>query len=290
MQKKERKTFAEKIKARIRLYSLKNIHKRSNNRGMFILYQVLTLIVLLILLEQAIRGSYENCFTCALTLILFLIPNFVETKLKITLPQTLEVIIILFVFSAEMLGEIREFYLRFYWWDDMLHTLNGFLMAAIGFSMVDILNKNDIFKFQLSPIYMAVVSFCFSMTAGVLWEFFEFFMDLFYGTDMQKDFVINSISSVTLNPQHINSATKLTGIEKVIMQGTNLALDEVPTGACEYILPTGGYIDIGLIDTMNDLIVNFIGAIIFSIFGFFHIKTRGKGSFIKKFIPKAKKD
>ena len=290
MQKKERKTFAEKIKARIRLYSLKNIHKRSNNRGMFILYQTLTLIVILILLEQAIRGRYENCFTCALTLILFLIPNFVETKLKITLPQTLEVIIILFIFSAEMLGEIREFYLRFYWWDDMLHTLNGFLMAGVGFSMVDILNKNDIFKFQLSPINMAVVSFCFSMTVGVLWEFFEFFMDLFYGTDMQKDFIISSISSVNLNPLHINSATRLTGIERVIIHGANLAIDGLPAGANEYTLPTGGYIDIGLIDTMNDLIVNFIGAIVFSIFGYFYIKKRGNGGFIEKFILKRKKE
>ena len=107
----------------------------SRGGGLFptVLYYILTALVVAALIRYAVTGSYENCFTCALTLILFLIPNFIETKLKITLPQTLEVIIILFIFCAEMLGELHSFYVRFSWWDDMLHTMNGFLMAAVGF-------------------------------------------------------------------------------------------------------------------------------------------------------------
>ena len=271
------------FKNRLQNYKHENFKKK--NRVTSIIYYILTVLVIAVLIAQAIEGNYENCFTCALTLVLFLIPNFIESRLKITLPQTLEVIIILFIFAAEMLGEINAFYLKFPWWDTMLHTLNGFLMAAIGFSMVDILNKNDRFKFQLSPLYIAIVAFCFSMTIGVLWEFFEYYADLIFLTDMQKDTIISSISSVDINPDKINAAYTINGIENVIVEGKNLMLNGQPVPGGEYALNLGGYLDIGLMDTMDDMLVNFIGAVVFSVLGYFYIKKRGKGNFIKRFIP-----
>ena len=81
---------------------------------------------------------------------------------------------LLFIFSAEILGEISSFYVLFPFWDTTLHTLNGFLAAAIGFSLVDLLNRSDRVKFDLSPLFLSITAFCFSMTIGVLWEFFEF--------------------------------------------------------------------------------------------------------------------
>ncbi|MBQ3573223.1 MAG: hypothetical protein IJA16_01355, partial [Clostridia bacterium] len=252
MSSKNRKRKNLRLKARLRLYSMKNLRKQSNNRATFFIYQTLTMLVILVLIVQAIRGRYENCFTCGLTLILFLIPNFVESRLKITLPQTLEIIIILFIFSAEILGEISAFYIKFRWWDTMLHTMNGFLMAAIGFSMVDILNKNDRFKFRLSPVFMAIVSFCFSMTVGVLWEFFEFFMDLVFSTDMQKDIVLSNISSVDLNLNQLNIPVIVEGIDNVVATGKNLTVDGSAASDGVYSLGLGGYLDIGLIDTMGD--------------------------------------
>ena len=272
------------IRQKLRTYKHENF-KKKKNRVTSITYYILTFLVIAALVLQAIEGNYENCFTCALTLVLFLIPNFVETRLKITLPQTLEVIIILFIFAAEMLGEINAFYLKLSWWDTMLHTLNGFLMAAIGFSMVDILNKNDRFKFQLSPLFVAIVAFCFSMTIGVLWEFFEHFADIIVLTDMQKDTVVSAISSVDLNPAGKNVAYTISGIENVIVEGNNLMLNGQAVDGGQYPLNVGGYLDIGLMDTMKDMFVNFIGAVVFSVLGYFYVKTRGKGNFIKRFIP-----
>ena len=272
------------IRQKLRTYKHENF-KKKKNRVTSITYYILTFLVIAALVLQAIEGNYENCFTCALTLVLFLIPNFVETRLKITLPQTLEVIIILFIFAAEMLGEINAFYLKLSWWDTMLHTLNGFLMAAIGFSMVDILNKNDRFKFQLSPLFVAIVAFCFSMTIGVLWEFFEHFADIITLTDMQKDTVVSAISSVDLNPAGKNVAYNISGIENVIVEGNNLMLNGQIVEGGQYPLNVGGYLDIGLMDTMKDMFVNFIGAVVFSVLGYFYVKTRGKGNFIKRFIP-----
>jgi len=241
------------------------------NKATFIVYMVLRILVVAALIWSTFRGEYEHVFVCVLSLILFLAPAIIEKKLKIDLPGTLEIIILLFIFAAEILGEIRNYYMIFPYWDSILHTLNGFLFAAIGFSLLDIINRNEHFKFQLSPFYLAIVAFCFSMTIGVLWEFFEFGCDVFLGTDMQKDFVVQSFSSVTLDPLKSNTPVLVENIESVFVNGQDLGL--------------GGYLDIGLIDTMKDLMVNFIGAVLFSIIGFFYVKNRGKGKFAKLFIP-----
>ena len=183
-----------------------------------------------------------------------------------------------FIFAAEILGEIRAFYTTFAYWDTMLHTLNGFLCAAIGFSLVDMLNRNERFSLSLSPVFMGIVAFCFSMTIGVLWEFFECAMDQFFLLDMQKDMVVNSISSVMLDPAGGNSPTAIRDITDVIV---------VTADGAQHPLGLGGYLDIGLLDTMKDLFVNFIGAVVFSIIGYFYVKNRGKGNFARRFIPRA---
>ncbi|MCI8538288.1 MAG: hypothetical protein HFF18_06440 [Oscillospiraceae bacterium] len=240
------------------------------------LYLILRISVILVLVAQLFNRNFENVFLCLLTLVLFLIPSFIERRINIDLPDTLEIIILLFIYAAEILGEIQSYYVTFPYWDTMLHTMNGFLAAAIGFSMVDILNRNERFSFSLSPTFMALVAFCFSMTIGVLWEFFECGMDLFFHLDMQKDTIVHVISSVMLDPAGGNARGMAEGITDVILvleNGENLALG------------LGGYLDIGLLDTMMDLFVNFIGAVVFSIIGFFYVKSRGKGTFARRFIP-----
>ena len=236
-------------------------------------YFVLRLLVLAVMVLEALKGNYYNVFLCGLTLVLFLIPTFVEHRLHIEVPNTLEVIILLFIFSAEILGEIQEYYLIFPFWDTMLHTMNGFLMAAIGVAMVDILNRSDKFKVRLSPAFVALVAFCFSMTTGVVWEFFEYAMDCFFGMDMQKDTWIYAVSSVNLNPDGHNVPVQV-AVDSVVVNGETWP----------------GYLDIGLIDTMKDLLVNFIGAVIFSVIGALYIMGRGKGKFAPRFIPRLKKE
>ena len=337
------------------------------HRSSFFVYIFLRTLVLITMVLQIFNQNYENAFLCILTLFLMIIPSFIQVEFKIELPSTLEIIILLFIFSAEILGEIQSFYIRVPVWDTILHTLNGFLAAAIGFSLVDLMNKDTRIKFQLSPLFMAIVAFCFSMTIGVIWEFFEFGMDTFAGLDMQKDTIINHITSVTLDPTKTNIPITIDGIKEVIINGkalgvgfslvdlmnkdtrikfqlsplfmaivafcfsmtigviweffefgmdtfagldmqkdtiinhiTSVTLDPTKTnipitidGIKEVIingkaLGVGGYIDIGLIDTMYDLFVNFIGAIVFSFFGYFYVVNRGKGNFVNRFIPRLK--
>lgn len=245
------------------------------HRSSFLVYVVLRALVILVMILQIFNRNYENVFLCALTLLLLIVPSFLQVNLKIELPTGLEIILLFFVFAAEILGEIEAYYIRFPFWDTMLHTLNGFLMAAIGFSLVDILNRNERFKFELSPFFVAIVAFCFSMTIGVLWEFFECAMDLFFGQDMQKDTIVHAFSSVMLDPEGANHPIRVSGIYDVAVNGQSMGL--------------GGYLDIGLLDTMKDLFVNFVGAVIFSAVGYVYIRNRGKSSIAARFIPRLKK-
>jgi len=242
-----------------------------------VVYMLLRYSVIAVMVAQAFNGNLESVFLCILTLFLFLIPSFIERRFRIDVPDTLEVVILLFIYAAEILGEIRSYYITFPYWDDMLHTINGFLCAAIGFSLVDVLNRNSkVTSFSLSPAYMALVAFCFSMTVGVLWEFFECFIDCFLHMDMQKDTIINTIHTVRLDPTGTNRVISIQDIADVVV---------IHTDGSEQVLGLGGYLDIGLLDTMRDLFVNFIGAVTFSMIGYFYVKRKGKGAFARRFIP-----
>ncbi|MBQ6889045.1 MAG: hypothetical protein IJN54_16215 [Lachnospiraceae bacterium] len=247
------------------------IAELKENKGTFLVYSGLRLLVVGVMIMQLFNQNYENVFLCILTLILMIMPSVIQATFKVELPSLLEIIILVFIFAAEILGEINAFYMKFPHWDAVLHTLNGFLCAAVGFSMVEILNRQQKLKFELSPLFLAIVAFCFSMTIGVLWEFFEFGMDKFFQLDMQKDTVINFISSTMLDPAQQNNCVKIADIREVVIDGESLGI--------------GGYMDIGLIDTMYDLLVNFIGAVVFSTMGYFYVKRREAKSLIKGFVP-----
>ena len=167
----------------------------------------------------------------------------------------------LIIFAAEILGEVDHFYVRIPGWDTMLHTMNGFLAAAVGFSLVYLLNRNSD-KFNLSPFYLTLVAFCFSMTIGVLWEFFECGNDLLFAVDMQNDFIVQDFGSVTLDPEQMGESIHVTDITKTVIY----------TASGKTYTVDGGYLDIGILDTMKDLFVNFIGAIVFSIIGYTTLK------------------
>lgn len=242
-----------------------------------IVRSILSAIVVVIIFRQLWLGNYENVFIGLLTLVLFAVPGFLGNRLGLDLPPLLRNIVFCFIFAAEILGEISSFFTKVPFWDAMLHTTTGFLMAAVGFSLVDLLNRDEQISFHLSPFFLAVVAFCFSMTIGVLWEFFEFSADQLLHIDMQKDTVIHTINSVSLDPDGLNVVHHVQ-VDSVIINGE------------DWTETLGGYLDIGLMDTMKDLFVNFIGAVVFSVIGYFYVKTRGKGKIARNLIPKVRRN
>ena len=261
---------------------LKEVLKGADKKTLTV-YLILRFLVIITLIAQILHQNWHDVFLCILTLILFTIPFIIDKKFKIDLPTPLEIIILLFIFSAEILGEIQNFYGIFKHWDTILHTLNGFLSAAIGFSLIDILNRSERVHIHLTPIFVALVAFCFSMTIGVLWEFFEFGGDQLLKMDMQKDRVVETISTVELNPEGKNVPVIVKGIDH-----TTISYQE--DGETKEITVEGEYLDIGIIDTMKDLLVNFVGAVIFSIIGYLYIYNRDKYKIAESFIPVLKEE
>ena len=258
---------------------VKTYYEKIDRRGKrsFIIYIVLRIIVVICGILELIRGNYVNAFLCLITLLLFTIPTMLEETLKIEFPSMMESIIYFFTFAAEILGEINNFYEIIPFWDSMLHAINGFISAGLGFVMIDILNNNSK-KLNLSPMYIAIFAFCFSMTIGVFWEFFEYSQDRIFRFDMQKDTIIENVSSFTIGKDEYNFPTKIDDIKETII---------VTESGDVYTIP--GYLDIGLRDTMDDLLVNFIGATIFSVLGFFYVYRREEMPFLQNFIPRKRK-
>ncbi len=252
--------------------------QKQKSRITRVLYVTLRILTMVCAVAMLLTGEYQNFFLSLLTLVLFTLPDVLQRNFAVHLPTGLETIIYCFIFAAEVLGEINNFYGLIPGWDTILHTINGFLCAAIGFSLVDMLNRRSE-NISLSPIYVAITAFCFSMTVGVLWEFIEFFGDAFFFVDMQKDTIVQSIKSIAINPTGANVPVLLSGITQI---------DIAMTGG-EHFIIQGGYLDIGIADTMKDLFVNLIGAVVFSTFGYFYIKERDRNTFVTKFIPVVEK-
>lgn len=252
---------------------------KESKKSSLLVYIIVRILVLLCLITQLIHGDLNNAFLCGLTLILLILPFFISHNFKIEIPNFFEIVIMLFIFSSEILGEINSFYIKIPIWDTLLHTLNGFLCAGVGFSLVNLLNENSE-KISLSPFYVAIVAFCFSMTIGILWEFIEFGADNIILSDMQKDKIVSTISTVTLDETNSNKSIVVNGIDKTVLydkEGKELAVIE------------GGFLDIGLNDTMKDLFVNFIGAVVFCVCGYLYLK-KGNFKFTQHFIVKRRRN
>ncbi|WP_071393361.1 hypothetical protein [Bacillus tuaregi] len=255
---------------------------KTANKGLVAVYVVFRVIAVVMLLSQLFMQRWGNAFILVLTLVLFTIPLLVERVLKIEFPNLLELIIIAFIFSSTILGELSDFYGYFKMWDTALHTLNGFLAAGVGFSLVYLLNQNAE-GMKLTPLFLAIVTFSFSMTVGVMWEFLEYYADRWMSLDMQKDRIVQQINSVSIGEEK-NTVFHIETIERTVIVGTDASGNRMET------VIDGGYLDIGIIDTMKDMFVNLLGAIVFSIFGFLYaLYDRKKYRFVQNFIPKKSK-
>lgn len=181
--------------------------------------------------------KFINMFTAALGFSLTFIPEAIDkiTKHRFHISSALSCAIVLFIFAAEFLGEIKDFYYLFSWWDVMLHTVSGVILGMIGFMLVYSLNASDMTGVQLSPFFICFFAFCFALAAGAVWEIFEFSGDRLFGMNMQKYMP--------------------------------------PYGATELVTENWRY-DAGLVDTMKDIICDALSALATSVVGYILLKAR----------------
>jgi hypothetical protein len=137
--------------------------------------------------------NWLNLFIAILTLILTFLPFIIARRNHISLPPSFQVIILIFIFAAQYLGELKAYYYKFWWWDLMLHTFSGVILGFIGFILVYILNKEEKVNVVLSPFFMSLFAFTFALSVGALWEIYEFSVDSILGLNMQKSGLVDTM-------------------------------------------------------------------------------------------------
>lgn len=233
-------------------------HKWFMRLKRYFFYYGMAAVVGISLIISCLRMNIEHIFLCMLTLILFMLPHVLNRWLNLYIPSVMEIIIVTFIVCGIVLGEVENFFVRFPYWDTIMHTVNGIVCAALSLSLVVLLNKQDRILFRLSPVFLMLVAVSFSMLIGVLWEFFEFGVDRILKKDMQKDTWISEISTVSFVSSPESKVITISPIEKVTINDGEAVFNE--------------YLDIGLYDTMEDLFVTFVGAVSFNLFAAIYSK------------------
>ncbi len=203
----------------------------------------LSIVLLAILMVETvlalIRQQWFTAFVCGAAVSISLVAVLLARRLRVFIPAQFQLIAVAMAFAALFLGEARDFYTRFWWWDSALHLAAGFILGIVGFLLVHILNEMEDVGVYMKPGFVALFSFMFALGTGALWEIFEFFMDRTFGTNLQKP-MFNDTS--------------------------------------------------GLSDTMTDLVVDAVGALIMCSYGYVHLKFPEKsalvGRWTKSFIRK----
>lgn len=185
--------------------------------------------VLLALYQGRIQAAAET----ALILLITFMPVILGKRFQIRIPHEFELLAIIFIYATLFLGEVHGYYIRYWWWDLVLHASSGLLLGILGFLLVYILNEKDDIELELTPGFMALFAFVFSIAFGAIWEIFEYSMDQLFGMNMQKPM---------FNDQS------------------------------------------GLTDTMWDLIVDTLGALVISVLGYGYLKATNSNSFLELWI------
>lgn len=181
---------------------------------------------------EKVKGDYVlMLLQCILGLIVMAIPSIIERRWLIDIPNNMEVLYFIFLYCAIYLGEVRNFYYLIPFWDTILHAFSGAMLGALGFALVSILNDYESMKVHLSPFFIALFAFCFALTAGAIWEIYEYLIEGIFKLNMQKF--------------ALEDGTLLIGRK-------------------------------ALSDTMKDIIVDAVSALVISVVGYFSIDRKCK--------------
>lgn len=188
---------------------------------------ILQSILMIELVFATLENNWFAMFLISLTIFLTLTPALLHKRFDVFLPPEFELLAIIFIFASMFLGEIGGYYERFWWWDAALHTGAGFLLGLVGFLLVYVMNEQEDIAMTMKPGFVAFFSFAFAMALGALWEIFEFAMDGFFGLNMQKsglrdtmwDLIVDAVGALTVSTMgyfYIKNPQEVSFIERMI--------------------------------------------------------------------------
>lgn len=202
---------------------------------------LMRVVVIFYLIIGIIKWNTTTVVAALLSLVLMTITSYLKKKLN--LDKKLELLIYIFIITTEVLGQIYHFYTRVPIFDIIIHTYSSFVISYIALIIIK--------KHKLPKIITILFIFSFAMMCESIWEIFEFSTDRLLKTDMQKDTIINEITSCYLSEDKDTPTT--------------MVVDNVIVNNISFTDKYNGYLDIGLYDTISDMSCALVGALIFII-------------------------
>lgn len=169
---------------------------KKNVRITYITQRVLMVFVLVISVlgfilneDESVRADYVfNIGQCCMFLLISFLPDFLK-RYKLDIPDFIYIIFILFCMAHFFLGEILGFFVKVSWWDNLLHTFSGCMIALLSFSLINLLNKTNGKDFKLNIWFASIFAFALTLAIGALWEIYEFASDMLFESNMQRAYV-----------------------------------------------------------------------------------------------------
>lgn len=194
------------------------------DRGVSLLLKVILAVGAVL---EAIQGDWLKATATAGIVIVAFLPMLLGYRFHVRIPPEFELLAVIFVYASLFLGEVHGYYLKYWWWDILLHMGSGLIMGIFGFLLVYVINEHEDLELHMKPSFVGLFAFMFALGMGTIWEIFEFTLDQFLGMNTQ---------------------------------GSSLA------------------------DTMSDLIVDGIGALIISLLGYSYLRNPQTESFLERWI------
>ena len=158
---------------------------------------ILQIIIAIISITALFEGFWLVAFSGSAILLLTFAPAMIERRLRVPLPVEFTLLTCIILFASFVLGEVKNFYELIWWWDLALHGLSAMLMGFIGFLTVYVFHMTH--RLEIKPLHVAAFTFGFAVTIGTLWEIFEFLMDWYVGTNMQKSGLVDTMTDLIIN-------------------------------------------------------------------------------------------
>ena len=196
----------------------------------------------------AIVGDIPKAFMSIASVAFVCVPEIVQRLFRFRIQTPLYFVVLLYT-VCPLLGFSYKFYYLFDWWDDVLHIFAGVIFAMFGAYIPKVLNGKN----ECSLALCALFGFTFSVAIAGIWEFIEYGMDSFFGTDMQKDVLLTS-----MRPSYLLGEILGLPVDKMATMGAN-------DGVFVNGVMLEGYLDVGLIDTMHDMLIETLGALLYTI-------------------------
>jgi len=166
------------------------------DRGISLLLKIILAVGAVL---EAIQGNWLNAVATTGVIIAAFFPMLVGYRFHVRIPPEFELLAVIFVYASLYLGDLHGYYLKYWWWDILLHTGSGLILGIFGFLLVYVINEHEDLEMHMKPSFVGLFAFMFALGMGCIWEIFEFALDQYMGTETQNGSLVDTMSDLIVD-------------------------------------------------------------------------------------------